>query len=140
MGLLPEAGAGRSTGFSLLPFPGFLMRTSSFSTFFPRLAGGRFMPLLAVALLAFPAVAAQDPVTPPTVADDVTLERYVIDDYSYGRDGNSVMNVFDDPGNGGPTPAGVPLGSDAASVCLALAGAWYARRALRTGALAPTRP
>ena len=139
MGLLPETGAGRSAGFSLPPFPGFIMRIPSFGTSFPRLTGGRFLPLLAIALLAFPAVAAQDPVAPPTVADDVTLERYIIDDYSYGRDGNSVMNVFDDPGNGGPTPAGVPLGSDAASVCLALAGAWYARRALRTGTLTPAR-
>ena len=58
-------------------------------------------------------------------------DHFMIDEYRYDRDGSNVMNAEDDPGNGGPEPTNVPLGSDAASALLALGGAWYARRALR---------
>ncbi len=63
---------------------------------------------------------------------------YTVDEYRYDRDGSNVMDAEDDPGDGGPSPTDVPLGSDAALTVLALVGAWYARRALREATSQPS--
>ncbi len=57
--------------------------------------------------------------------------RAEFDDYDYHRDGGATMNVLDDPGNGGPAPSAVPLGSDATLAALALLGGVYGTRVLR---------
>lgn len=81
------------------------------------------LPLLTAALLLIPLASR-------AARDEVDV--YTIDDYRYDRDGpTSVMRPEDDPGNGGPAPTSIPLGSDLASTFVALAGAWYARRSLR---------
>ncbi len=77
------------------------------------------------------------PTTAQAARDEV--DTYTVDDYLYDHDGLSAMAPEDDPGNGGPAPTAVPLGSDVGTALLLLAGAWYARRSLRrTSAPAPT--
>lgn len=70
------------------------------------------------------------PVAAQAVPDEE--DHYTVDEYRYDRDGDTPMRVNDDPGNGGPQPTGVPLGSDLASVLVFVGGAWYARRRLQT--------
>jgi hypothetical protein len=66
-----------------------------------------------------------------TVALPTRAARAELDEYDYHRDGGAVMSVLDDPGNGGPAPAAIPLGSDATLATLALLGGLYATKGLR---------
>jgi hypothetical protein len=92
----------------------------------------RTLPFVVAALL-FPAAsfAANEDQSHPEF-DDFEVERYDVDTYNYSYDGApSAARTNDDPGNGGPAPTATPLGSDAASALVALAGVWYARRRMR---------
>ena len=88
-------------------------------------AGPRWLVVVVLLALApFPSQATAS--APADVAE--------VDDFGGNDDYTSEpADLFpeDDPGNGGPAPTAVPLGSDAASAVVLLAGVWYARRRLR---------
>ena len=99
------------------------------------------LPLLTATLLL-------SPMSSRAAHDEADV--YVVDEFSYDNDGPGMKRAApatppipaalpeDDPGGGGPTPTGVPLGSDLASLFVALTGAWYAWHTLRNAL--PPRP